>query len=172
MFDKNVLIRSTEMADGVNHGYERDFYKNGKLKHEILYEHGKILSTKSFPKSENLKGKTTFQYLMNDEWLLKKELPTADTYPVCINEEEIKKIIKTPQLLFEREYQDSEGSACLWLTVDNKGNVTNVELKSASMIGGYEEFKEVADKMKFKPAIKDGKPVQSYIYIIANFEVE
>jgi antitoxin component YwqK of YwqJK toxin-antitoxin module len=72
MFDKNVLIRSTEMADGVNHGYERDFYKNGKLKHEILYEHGKILSTKFFPKSENLKGKTTFQYLMNDEWLLKK----------------------------------------------------------------------------------------------------
>jgi hypothetical protein len=35
-----------------------------------------------------------------------------------------------------------------------------------------EEFKAVADKMKFKPALKDGKPVQSYIYIIANFEVE
>jgi hypothetical protein len=62
---------------------------------------------------------------------VKKELPTADTYPVCINEEEIKKIIKTPQLLFEREYQDSEASACLWLTVDHKGNVTNIELKSA-----------------------------------------
>jgi hypothetical protein len=99
------------------------------------------------------------------------DLPTADTYPVCINEDEIKNIIKTPESLFESRYQDVEGSTCLWLSVNEKGNVTDVKLKSAYMTGG-EEFAEVADRMKFKPAIKNGINVASYIYIIASFNIE
>lgn len=170
-FTNDVLTHYYEMADGVNHGYTRAFYNNGKLKAETLYENGKVLSTKLFPKSANLKGKVMFQYIMKDEWLLKEELPTADSYPVCKNEEEIKKIIRTPKLLLEPEYQDIRGSTRLWLTVDDIGNVTNIEFKSAYMTNS-EEFKEVADKMKFKPALKDGKPMLSYIYIIANFEIE
>ncbi len=37
---------------------------------------------------------------------------------------------------------------------------------------GGQEFTKVADKMKFKPAKKDGKNVASFIYIIANFNSE
>ncbi|RZJ78089.1 MAG: hypothetical protein EOO47_14880 [Flavobacterium sp.] len=108
---------------------------------------------------------------MKDEWLKDEDLPTADTYPICINEDEIKKLIKIPQSLFEPQYQDVEGSTCLWLSVNEKGNVTDIKFKSAYMTGG-QEFTEVADKMKFKPATKNGKNVTSFIYIVANFNIE
>jgi hypothetical protein len=108
---------------------------------------------------------------MKDEWLKDADLPTADTYPACINEDEIKNLIKTPELLFQPKYQDIEGSTCLWLSVDEKGNVTDIKFKSAYMTGG-QEFSEIADKMKFRPATKDGKNIASFIYIIANFNIE
>jgi antitoxin component YwqK of YwqJK toxin-antitoxin module len=168
---RGVLSQYQEMEDGVEHGYSREYYKNGKIKVERLYQHGRVVATKKFPKSENPVGKVTFRYLMKEEWLKKEGLPTADTYPVCINEAEIKKIIKTPPLLFEPQNQDITASTCLWLSVDEKGNVTNVKFQRSYMTRG-QEFKEAADKMKFIPATKDGINVASFIYIIVDFTIE
>jgi antitoxin component YwqK of YwqJK toxin-antitoxin module len=168
---RGVLSLYQEMEDGVEHGYTRGYYRNGKIKEEILYKNGIVVSVKRFPRSENLVGKVTFKYMMKEEWLKKEGLPIADTYPECINEAEIKKIIKTPPLLFVPHYQDTTADTCLWLSVDEKGNVTNVKFQSSYMTRG-EEFTEVADKMKFIPATKGGINVASYIYIIAEFTLE
>lgn len=170
-FTNGVLRLYQEMENGVENGYTRNYYKNGKIKEEKLYKNGIAISSKTFPKSDNPVGKVSFKYLMKEEWLKDEDLPAADTYPICINEDEIKKLIKIPKSLFEPQYQDVEGSTCLWLTVDEKGNVTDVKFKSAYMTGG-QEFTEVAEKMKFKPATKDGKNIASFIYIIANFSIE
>ncbi len=170
-FDNGVLTLCQEMVNGLPDGLARAYYKNGRIKSEEVYKNGQSVSYKTFSKSENLTGKVRFTYLMKEEWLKEKELPVADTYPVCINEEAIKAIIKTPKVLFEPRYQDVEGATCLWLSVDEKGNVTNVEFRSAYMTNGN-EFTKVARIMKFTPAAKDGKPVPSYIYIIASFTVE
>jgi antitoxin component YwqK of YwqJK toxin-antitoxin module len=170
-FSNGILSLYQEMQDGVAHGYTRNYYQNGKLKAEEFYQHGVVVSSKTFPKSDNLVGKVTFQFLMKDEWLKDGDLPTADTYPVCLNEDDIKHIIQTPPSLFELEHQDNAGSTCLWLSIDDKGNVTDVEFKSASFTRG-EELYDVVDQMKFKPATKDGKNVSSFIYVIANFTVE
>ena len=170
-FSNGILSLYQEMQNGVEHGYTRSYFKNGKLKEEKLYQHGEVVSSKTFPKSDNPVGKVIFQFLMKEDWLKEEDLPTADTYPVCLNEDEIKKIIKTPPSLFELEHQDIEGSTCLWLSIDDKGNVTDVKFKSAYMTGG-QEFYDVVEQMKFKPAMKDGKNVESFIYVIANFTVE
>jgi len=170
-YTNNILTLYQEMENGEEHGFTRTYYRNGKIKEEKFYKNGEVVSTKLFPKSENPIGKVTFQFLMKEEWLKQADLPTTDTYPVCINEAEIKKIIKPPKSLFEPQYQDVQGSTCLWLSVNEKGEVTNVEFRSAYMTNG-DEFLAVAPKMKFKPATKDGKNVASYIYIIADFEVE
>jgi antitoxin component YwqK of YwqJK toxin-antitoxin module len=171
LFNNGVLGLYQEMENGVENGYTRYYYKNGKIKEEKLYKDGKVISSKTFPKSDNPIGKVSFQYLMKDEWLKKEDLPTADTYPTCVNEDEIKKLIKIPKILFELQYQDLEGATGLWLSVDEKGNVTDIKFKSAYMTGG-QEFTEVADKMKFKPATKGGKNIASFIYIIASFNIE
>ena len=170
-YTNGILTLYQEMEDGEEHGYTRTYYKNGKIKEEKYYKHGKEISAKLFPKSENPVGKVTFQFLMKEEWLKDAELPIADTYPICINENEIKKMMKIPRSLFEPQYQDVQGSTCLWLSVNEKGKVINVEFRSAYMTNG-DEFLAVAPKMKFKPATKDGKNIASYIYIICDFEVE
>lgn len=170
-FRNGVLTLSQEMENGLSHGLSRTYYKNGKTKEESLYNNGKRVSSQIYPKSDRPTGSVTFRYLMKEEWLEKRGLPTADSYPSCLNEDEIKQIIKTPKLLFEPQYHDVEGSTCLWLSVDENGDVTNSEFTSAYMTNG-EEFLEVADRMKFKPGIKEGKNVASFIYIIANFTIE
>ena len=170
-FSNGILSLYQEMENGKENGITRTFFKNGKIKEEKVYKNGTSISTKTFPKSDNPIGKVTFKYKMNDEMLNNEDLPTADTYPVCINEEEIKKIIKIPESLFEAKHQDIEGSTCLWLSVNEKGNVTDIKFKSAYMTGG-QEFTEVANKMKFHPATRNGKNVDSFIYIIADFSIE
>lgn len=170
-FKNGIMSFYQEMEDGKENGYTRTFYKNGKIKEETLYEDGQVISKKSFLKSETPKGIVTFQYLMKDQWLWDEDLPTADTYPICINEDEIKQKVNFPKTVLEDQDQDVEGLTCVWLTVNEFGEVTKVQFKSAYMMKS-EDFLKVAEKMKFKPAVKDGKDVASFIYIIARFTIE
>jgi antitoxin component YwqK of YwqJK toxin-antitoxin module len=170
-FINGILTEYQEFENGVGAGYARRYYRNGKIKEEQFYENGLPITTEFFPKSDNPIGKVTFKYIMKEEWLKNEGLPPVDTYPVCLNEEEIKSIIEIPKSLFEPQHQDLEGSTCLWLYVDDQGNVTNTDFRSSYMTRGS-EFMEVANKMKFKPATKDGKNIASCIYIIAHFAIE
>ncbi|MCF0072248.1 DUF4375 domain-containing protein [Dyadobacter sp. CY261] len=160
-----------EMKDGKEDGLIRSYYNNGNVQRETIYQNGESVSSQVFPKSENPVGKVTFQYLMNDQWLLDKDLPTANTYPVCVNEQEIALNIKMPKAFADPDNHHLEGSTCLWLSVDKAGRVRKVDFKSAYMTNG-QEFMAVADKMRFRPAMKDGVEVASYMYVIANFNVE
>ena len=172
-FNNDVLIAYKEFKNGKAHGYERTYYKNGKLRQENKYKNGELIATSNFQKSDDPRGKVTFQFLMKDEWLTKRGFQTVDQYPVCINEKEIKQKIKFPQILFQEEYLyiDIDATTCLWLKVNEKGKVTSVDFSSSYLTNG-EEFIEIAEEMVFKPAIKNNLPVESCIYIIATFEIE
>jgi antitoxin component YwqK of YwqJK toxin-antitoxin module len=170
-YQNGLLTSYQEMKDGKEHGISRNYYKNGNVQWETVYQNGESVSSQVFPKSENPVGKVTFKYLMNDQWLLDQNLPTADTYPVCLNEREIALNIKMPKAFADPNNHNLEGSTCLWLTIDKAGRVRKVDFKSAYMTNG-QEFMAVADKMKFRPAMKDGVEVASFIYVIANFNVE
>ncbi len=170
-FTNGTLSLYEEMENGKNHGYTRRYYKNGRVKDETLYRNNEIISSETFPKSDNPVCKVSFQYLMKEEWLKKENLPTADTYPVCINEEKIKNQITHPPLLLEAQHHDFDATTCLWLSVDEKGNVTDSQFRSAYLTNGN-EFMDIAYEMQFQPATRDGKNVASFIYIIATFEIE
>ncbi|RZJ43898.1 MAG: DUF4375 domain-containing protein, partial [Chryseobacterium sp.] len=51
-FSNGILTLYQEMENGVENGYTRNYYKNGKIKEEKLYKNGKVVSTKTFPKSD------------------------------------------------------------------------------------------------------------------------
>jgi antitoxin component YwqK of YwqJK toxin-antitoxin module len=170
-FTNGVLTLYQEMENGIENGYTRTFYKNGKIKEEKLYTNGVAESTKTFVKSENPIGKVSFEFSMTNESLNAKGLPSVDTFASCINEEEIRKIIKTPKSLLEPKHQDIQGSTSLLLAVNEKGDVSDIKFQMAYMSNG-DELTEVASKMKFTPAVRDGKNVPSFIHVTANFEVE
>jgi hypothetical protein len=172
VFQNNLLMSLQEFKDGKRHGYFRFFYENGKVSEETVYVEGALIWRKVFPKSDSPKPMVSFQYIIDDDSLIERGFTNVDQYAVCINEERIRKNIRFPELLFHREYlyRDIQASTCLWLDVDKRGHVTNVQFSSASMTNG-EEFIAVSKKMRFNPAMKDGIPVDSCIYIIARFEI-
>lgn len=171
-FRDGVIKSYTEMEEGVNHGYDRSYYRNGQVRTESVYNKGVLVSSQVFPISEHPVGKVSFTYMMEDAWMARENMPVADCYPVCTNEEEFKKTIKVPEALFDIQYQDTKSSVCVWLDIDEKGDVTNVKFQSASILSDFNGFMKQAKKMKFLPAVKEGKELASCIYIIAYFEVE
>ena len=170
-FKNGKLNYTSEYLEGKLNGESITYYKNGNPREVIVYSNDQVVSRKLYPISENPKGIVNFQYLMKDEWLKREELPIADSYPICLNDNEIKKIIRIPPKLFAIENQDKKASTCLWLDVNERGDVTKVKKLIFDFTTGI-EFEEVASKMKFSPAKRNGKNVPSYIYIIADFILE
>lgn len=169
-FKDGVLTFYQEMKNGQIDGVTRNYYNNGNLREERVYKNGKQISTKEFPKFQDPVVVTNISCDMKDEWLVNRELPTADQYPRLLNHEETISKLEIDVAIFENYTQDWTLSYNYFLTIDAQGNLTNMDVISASNGFILDQLKESIKGMKFSPAQKEGKSVHSYL--ILEFDLE
>ena len=170
-FTNGVLGLYQEMENGKEHGLTRSYYKNGKLKEEKIYKEGKEVSKKEFPLFENPKVVAQITYEMEDEWLTNRELEPADSYPVALNKEEVEKSFDVAVSLLDSYGSEGNMFYKYFVEIDENGNITNADFQMASNGFLTEEIKESFKQLKFKPAMKDGKAVESYLFMKYDFRL-
>ncbi|WP_405397837.1 DUF4375 domain-containing protein [Maribacter sp. Asnod2-G09] len=161
--DKVTLYQ--EFKDGKQHGYTRSYYNNGNLKEEKYFEFGNLISNDELPMFKNPKVKTTIVCKMEDEWLINRELETADSYPIILNKTELEDSFKALVSVFDGYTQDYELSYNYFVSIDENGKPIKLNFLMADNGFLKDEVESNINKMKFKPALKDGIAVNSYIII-------
>ncbi len=164
-YKNGTLSLYQEMENGVEHGITRDYYNNGNLKEEIVYKNGEVASKKEFPIFENPVVVTTIISEMEDEWLINRELETADSYPVIIDQNALEKDFKAEISVFDGYPQDYELSYSYFVEIDKSGNPTKLDFLVASNGFLTTEVESCIKKMKFSPAQKNGENINSYLII-------
>jgi antitoxin component YwqK of YwqJK toxin-antitoxin module len=170
-FSNGVLSLYQEMENGIENGFTRTYYKNGKIKEEKVYKEGKEISTKNFTMFDNPKVVTVIKCEMQDEWLINRDLEIADTYPIAINNVEISNAFIVDVSFYDGYSQDNDLNYNYFVTVDEKGNVLELNFLSASNGQITKEVESNILKLKFKPAMKNGKPIRSYIIVKHEFKL-
>ncbi len=170
-YRNGVISLYQEMENGKENGMTRSYYKNGNIEEEKKYEDGKEVSKKEFPMFENPFVVTEIVCEMENKWLTNRELETADQYPTPTNSKEIASNLKAPISLFDGYRQDQDLSYSYFVTVDEKGNVINKEYSIADNLIFTEQVENAIPKIKFVPAIKDGKKTKSYVFVKFKFRL-
>ena len=171
-FTNGVLTLYQEMEYDKEHGLTRAYYINGNLKHETVYENGKAISTKYFPKFKNPKVKTTIVSKICDGCYQDFENYTLpDNKPAPINHKELESSFKVETSIFEAYGDDHILSYGYYLFVDNKGKVEDIKYAVADNMWLDEVMKKSMVNLKFEPALKDGKPVKSIHYVRYNLQL-
>ncbi len=160
------------MENGIENGFTRTYYKNAKIKEEKVYKEGREISTKNFPMFDNPKVVTVIKCEMQDEWLTNRDLEIADTYPTAINNDELSNSFIVNVSFFDGYSQDNDLNYNYFVTVDQKGNVTELKILSASNGQITKEVESNILKLKFRPAIKKGAPIKSYVIVKHEFKLE
>jgi hypothetical protein len=164
-----ILTLYQEMENGKPHGASRRFYPNGKVKEETLYEHGKEVSRRIFPMINDPKVHTEIVCEMKDEWLKNRKLETADSYPVPVNSKELANAFNASLSLFEGYSQENAITYNYFAGVDSNGDVRSIDFLVADNMRLRLEVETNMMQMKFKPAMKNGQPVDSYTIIKHQF---
>jgi antitoxin component YwqK of YwqJK toxin-antitoxin module len=165
-----VLKAIDEMSHGKRHGVCRTLYNEDAVRSESTYIHGNLISKVDFPLYENPTVSTEITYEMQDEWLIKKDLPTADIYPVMLNKADVEDFINPPVKLFEGE-QDKEFNVCYFVNVDKEGNVTAFAFLLSNNPALSFPVEAAISRLKFEPAIKDSKKTDSYVVVNFKFKL-
>lgn len=87
--------------------------------------------------------------------------------------------VSKPVLLFQPEAEFSDearkakfsGNVEVYLVVDEQGNPSHIQVVRGVGLGLDEKAIEAVRQYKFKPAMKDGKPVKVPMYIDVNFQI-
>ena len=165
-FTNGVLTLYQEMENGKENGVTRRYYDNGNLEQETVYENGKAISTKKFPKFKNPKVKTNIISRICDGCYEDYDNYTLpDNNPMPINYQELEDSFKAEISIFEAYGDDHIMSYGYYLFVDNKGNVGDIKFAVADNMWLDEEVKTSMAKLKFEPALKDGEPIKSIQYV-------
>lgn len=164
-----VLTSYQEMENGKTHGMSRRFYPNGKVQEETLYQDGKEVSRKTFPMINDPLVVTSIVCEMKDEWLKNRGLETADSYPVPINSNELAKAFNANLSLFDGYQQQNTISYNYFVGVDSNGDVRSIDFLVADNVRVRLEVEANMMQLKFKPATKNGKPVDSYAIVKHEF---
>lgn len=171
-FSNGVLSLYQEMENGIENGYTRTYYKNGKIKEEKVYKEGKEISTKNFSMYENPKVITVIKCEMQDEWLKNRDLEIADSYPISLNHKELANSFIVNLSFFDGYPQDYDLSYNYFVAVDEKGNVSELSFLSASNGQITKEVERNIFKLKFKPAMKNEMPIKSYVIVKHEFKLD
>jgi antitoxin component YwqK of YwqJK toxin-antitoxin module len=163
--EEGILQHTMEYKNDVQHGISRTYYDNGALEKESIYVNGVKKSTQEFDKFQRAAVATQVICEMTDEWLTNRELQTADRYPEALNAEELAENFKVGIDFFAGYPQDYELRYMHFVEVDESGKVSKVDFLVASNARILKEVESNIKKLKFKPAMKDGKAVASYVII-------
>ncbi|MEM8898475.1 MAG: energy transducer TonB [Bacteroidota bacterium] len=92
----------------------------------------------------------------------------ADVPPEAINMKSIQKAIGYPP---QARYANIEGSVIIRLLINEKGKYMSHKVLESSSVILLSAVEEHIKRLKFKPAIKDGKPIPFWINIPFNFSL-
>ena len=92
------------------------------------------------------------------------QVPTVDTRPVRLSS-------PRPQYTEAARANNIQGSVTLRVRIDENGNVTAVNVIRGLPDGLNEQAIAVARASKFKPAMKDGKPVAYWVRLEVSFTI-
>ena len=163
---KNGILQSyKEMKNGKPEGYFREYYSNGKLKEEYLIEDGKVISNISKPLFENPKLNAGIETSLDEKSMTLRDYPLSDEYPELLNEAEVAEQIIFPSEGFELYGWDKKLRASYLLHINDSGEISGFDFFVAD--NGYvtNVIEEAFPKFKFKPGLKNGKPVTSYLFL-------
>ncbi len=141
------------------------YYDNGKLKERTVYESDNVISEEKFNKFENPIVITNIVCEMENEWLINRELETADLYPILLNKKQLEESFKVSTSVFEGYPQDKELSYSYFVSIDKTGKPTKVDFLVADNGFLTTEVESNIGKMEFKPAQRKGENINSYLII-------
>ena len=76
-----------------------------------------------------------------------------------------------PEFSEEARKAKFSGDVTVRLVVDENGNPTHVSVVQDVGMGLGEKAVEAVRQYKFKPAMKDGKPVKVEVYVVVKFKI-
>ena len=165
-YANGILTLYQEMENGQEHGYTRTYYKNGNLKTEKVYENGKYVSTKKFPKFQNPKVKTTaISRLCKKCYERHEHYELPDNEPMPLNDAELAAQFKADPSIFEAYGDDHKMSYGYYVFVDEFGLVEDIKFAVADNAWLDKEVKASMTQLKFEPAMLNGKPVKGIHYV-------
>ncbi len=76
-----------------------------------------------------------------------------------------------PEYSEEARKQKYQGTVILWVIIDNNGHVRDMKVQRSLGMGLDEKAMEAVKKWRFRPAMKDGKPVAVQVNVEVNFRL-
>lgn len=163
---KGMVSLEQEFKEGKENGITRSYYDNGNLEQETIYENGKTISTKKFPKFKNPKIKTTvISKICDGCYQDYEQYKIPDNKPSPVNHLELAENFKVEISIFQGYGDDHILSYGYYLFVDEKGNVEDIKFAVADNMWLDKEVKASMNKLKFEPALKNEKPIKSIHYV-------
>ena len=165
-FTNGVLSLYQEMENGKEHGFTRNYYDNGNLEQETIYENGKIVSTKKFPKFNNPKVKTiVVSNLCENCYTDYEDYQLPDNAPKPMNDSELAESFKAEVSIFEPYGDDHVMFYGYYVFVNENGDAIDIKFAVADNMWLDEQVKSSMLNLKFEPAQKNGIPIKSIHYV-------
>ncbi|WP_431471594.1 DUF4375 domain-containing protein [Nonlabens sp. SCSIO 43208] len=162
----DTLQRLVNYQNGNRHGIMETFYDNGKIEKRTIYENGELISEEKFSKFKNPRVKTNIvSYLCKGCYEENEDYQLPDNEPKPINHLELAKYFKVEVSIFDEYGDDKIISYGYYVFVNEKGSVDKITFAIADNMWLDEEVKGSMSKLKFEPALKDGKPIKSIHYV-------
>lgn len=167
-FRAGKLSYTKEYQNGKEHGYTHAYYTNGRLKSEKLYQNGEKVSEKTYPKFDNPIVIVSITAEMEDQWLINRELNTADTYPVLFSSwADLQADVQHRLNLFDgyTDIYEYELFASFFVHVSESGEYIQHDFLVASNGWVIEIAQNYLPNLKFLPARRNGEAVDSYVVV-------
>jgi len=170
-FRAGKLSRIAEYLKGVTQS-SRYFYTNGKLKSECLYQDEELVSEKTYPKFDHPIVIVSITAEMEDQWLINRELNTADTYPVLFSSwADLQADVQHRLNLFDGYGDEYELSASFFVHVSESGNYMKHDESGGNNGWIIEVVEYYVPNLKFLPARRNGEVVDSYVVVRFTFNL-
>lgn len=171
-FTNGILTLYQEMENGKENGITRNFYDDGNLKQETVYENGKAISKKDFPKFKNPRVKTTIiSRLCKQCYEDQDEYKIPDNEPKPTNNLELADNFKAEVSMFEPYGDDHTIGYSYIVYVNEDGKVIEVKFSSADNMWISEQVETNLKKMEFEIAKKNGKAIESIHFVQHKFNL-
>lgn len=169
-FLNGILILYQEMENGLENGYTRNYYKNGKIKQETLFKEGREILSNKFPKFDNPKVEFKIYSRICEECYADiDDLTIPDNKPEILNKKEREMALKADVSQFEAYGDDHIMNYSYTARVDRFGNVSEIHFSSASNMWIAESIEESLRKLKYEIALKDNKPIECVYFVQHQF---
>ena len=176
-FRNGILVQAIGMDNGLREGLKKEYYKNGNLMRETVFKKGKKISEKEFDKFTNPEVWAEIVIDTSMVWYINSDSIPPDVFPKLRNLKETKGPTGFDPALFGGPgwQQDQTPKFAFKAEINEQGSITKLDpyiYASYGLISTYDKVKSMLERLKFEPAILNGKPVASFVFIDFIFSLE